>query len=356
MFQPARLVQAREFRGWAAVDLARALRVTSGAVSQWEAPGASLPHQRLYEVARLLRFPPSFFERPDPHGGPQCFYRARSRITRRTRARIEARAALWRELLDVFDQDLDLPAPNLPNLASLPPAAAAVECRRYWGLGDGPIRNVVDLLESNGIWFHVLDPDEGKEVDAFSFWSDGRPNIVLNHTNQDRCRSRFDALHELGHLVLHADRTVEEREKEANAFASAFLLPAATWGREASSVQQRTSPWSYHRLKERWGGSVKAQMYRACDLGLLDRRGFQCAMVRYSQVRLSGGEPDDGPPEAPRILGLALAAYHRRGLTLADIAARLDLTTEVLAEMIPSDALAAGRPARPALCLVSESA
>lgn len=44
------------------------------------------------------------------------------------------------------------------------------------------------------------------EIDAFSLWRDDRPYIFLN-TSKSAERSRFDAAHELGHLVLHRQGT-----------------------------------------------------------------------------------------------------------------------------------------------------
>ena len=44
---------------------------------------------------------------------------------------------------------------------------------------------------------------------------------------EERRKSRFDAVHQLGHLVLHQDGKVTGRlaEDQANAFASSFLMP-----------------------------------------------------------------------------------------------------------------------------------
>ncbi|WP_419757134.1 ImmA/IrrE family metallo-endopeptidase [Teredinibacter turnerae] len=52
------------------------------------------------------------------------------------------------------------------------------------------------------------------------------PFVFLN-TKKTAERCRFDAAHELGHLVMHCHGAPQgqEAEKEANAFASAFLMP-----------------------------------------------------------------------------------------------------------------------------------
>ncbi|WP_234014515.1 ImmA/IrrE family metallo-endopeptidase [Cronobacter dublinensis] len=64
------------------------------------------------------------------------------------------------------------------------------------------------------------------EVDAFSFWVDEKPFVLLN-TMKIPERSRFDAAHKLGHLVLHKHSSNNGRQAELDTdrFASAFLMP-----------------------------------------------------------------------------------------------------------------------------------
>ena len=110
----------------------------------------------------------------------------------------------------------------------------AMLTREKFGLGSNePIINIAGILESNGIKVgeHVV-----KSHDFFGLSispEDGGPAIVVNTWKQIPVeRWIFTAAHELGHLVLHqADFNVNEikegksHEKEANAFASEFLMP-----------------------------------------------------------------------------------------------------------------------------------
>ena len=64
---------------------------------------------------------------------------------------------------------------------------------------------------------------------TFSHWQGDVPFIFLNTTKTAE-RSRMDAAHELGHLVLHAHTgggSTKPHEDEAQAFAAAFLMPKA---------------------------------------------------------------------------------------------------------------------------------
>ncbi|MBK8210507.1 MAG: ImmA/IrrE family metallo-endopeptidase [Rhodospirillales bacterium] len=55
-------------------------------------------------------------------------------------------------------------------------------------------------------------------VSAFSFWEGGHPFIFLGADKQSAARSRFDAAHELGHLILHRGVAEEDLEADLNRF------------------------------------------------------------------------------------------------------------------------------------------
>jgi uncharacterized protein DUF955/uncharacterized protein DUF4118 len=112
----------------------------------------------------------------------------------------------------------------------------ALKLRAQWGLGPGPISNVLALLESKGIVICRYEM-QGESVEAFSFWNGHRPFIFLASEKEAAVRRRYDLSHELGHLVLHRwieqseleDRaTLKAIEGEADKFAGAFLLPSSS--------------------------------------------------------------------------------------------------------------------------------
>jgi Zn-dependent peptidase ImmA (M78 family) len=101
--------------------------------------------------------------------------------------------------------------------------ALAYDVRRRWKIPPGPIGDVVRTLERHGIVtarFHVgLD-----DVDAFCVAFLDRPVIALGTDKGLRDRSRFDATHELGHLVMHHPDQIGSKviETQAHQFAAAF--------------------------------------------------------------------------------------------------------------------------------------
>jgi Zn-dependent peptidase ImmA (M78 family) len=133
-------------------------------------------------------------------------------------------------------------------------------------------------------------------VDAFSFWEGARAFIFLGADRGSACRSRFDAAHELGHLVLHRGIDEEELEadlkqieREADRFASAFVLPSTTYPLEIFSTRLS----AFKELKRRWKVSIAAQIYRCSDLMLLSEEQVLNLRKQLSANRWRKTEPLD---------------------------------------------------------------
>src|SRR5690606_38595142 len=119
--------------------------------------------------------------------------------------------------------------------------------------------------ESKGVRVFSLY-ENAREVDAFSMWKGGTP-FVFSNTIKTTAHRRFDAAHELGHLILHKHGAPNgpEAEHEADQFAAAFLMPADT----VKAVSTRAETVSdLIRLKQKWMVSVSALARRLKDTGM----------------------------------------------------------------------------------------
>ena len=313
---PGRISQARELKGFTKTDVATALEVSPAAVAQWESGVKSPTAVNLAALARMVGFPIAAFHRETPADfsppGPLSFRARSNAATRRVNMRAEQLAKLVAESYIWLRARVSLPALHLPEIdpENSDPETAAQACRRYWNLGDRPILKLGELLESQGIVVvRAILGDE--KLDAFSCMVSGQPFIFLGSEKGDRARSRFDAAHELGHLVLHqhyTERHLSDSEKhkdiegQANDFASAFLMPASTFRDEIFD----TTLSGFLRLKERWGVSVQAMVVRAHRLGVIDEYR---KIELYRQMSAKGwrkakGEPfDEFVPEVNNTIG-----------------------------------------------------
>lgn len=343
LFDGERLRQAREYRGLRKVDLARALNLTAGAVSQYESSKAKPSPPTLARLALHLGFPVEFFERRlEPANRveeSQAHFRRLRSTTKFERARLLVRLELLNEILRRIEEHVRLPDVDVPSIPVEPGnynqvEAAALEVREHWGLGSGPIDNVVRLLESKGV-IVVRPAISAGGVDAFSTSMLGRPLVVLGSDKDDAARSRFDAAHELGHLVMHHDSVPGSQalEQQAQRFAAAFLMPMNVIFHE---LPARMSWPKYFDLKQRWRVSLQALLYRARVLGKMSPDAYQRAQIHLTRNWGRDSEPIPlGPPEQPTLLTRALSLMDERlGVSRNAIAQEAQFPRQLLDDLL----------------------
>jgi IrrE N-terminal-like domain len=115
-------------------------------------------------------------------------------------------------------------------------------------------------------------------------------------------------------------------EDEANRFAGAFLLPRAAFTRDMMGVKPKE--WAYlFEMKRHWGASVKAILYRAYELGLIDAADYRTRMGYYSFRKWNSGEPEEPARDQPGLFSSMLAKYcEDYGKSIADISKDLGWT------------------------------
>jgi len=144
--------------------------------------------------------------------------------------------------------------------------------RKVWGLGTGPIFNVCELLEEKNVKIIEFEAEDG--FDGLQTWVNGKetPVIVLNEAKfkSKRDRKRFTALHELAHLLLpFGDIDEKLEEKLCHRFASALLLPKKAVIKELGIKRNKISIHEFGFLKEQYGISIQAMVFRLNDLGII---------------------------------------------------------------------------------------
>lgn len=330
MFTASRLTLARKRRGLTLVEVGDRAGITAQSVSNYE-NGRQVPSaQVLDRLAEALRFPVSFFHAPelDLITVDQVSFRARSKLSARKREVALTVGQLAIEFHDWMSKLYHLPPPDLPSLNKPDPETAAGIVRARWNLGSAPIGNTVHLLESHGIRVFSLAP-EYSDVDAFSFYNDGIPFVFLN-TMKTAERGRFDAAHELGHLVLHGqgrDLARVQAEQEANDFASAFLMP-----RESVVAHMPASPLVDQVLtgKKIWNVAALALAYRLHDIGMLSDWHYRTTCIELGRRGYKTKEPGGTQRESSQLLTKVFLSLRRKGVTVSDIARELSISPEDL--------------------------
>lgn len=277
------------------------------------------------QLARALDFPVSFFSADELEEIPEhaASFRSMARMTASQRHSAQAAGTLALALHDWISERFRLPAADVPRVGpGVDPETAAEVMRAEWGLGEQPLPNLVHLLEAHGVRVFSLT-QENREVDAFSLWL--RSPFVFLNTQKSAEHSRFDAAHELGHLVMHSHHEIPQGkgiEREAHRFAAAFLMPAA--GLVATTPRNPTID-DLIRTKQRWRVSIAALAYRLHQLGALSDWHYRQLAVEISQRGFRTTEPDSIPRETSQILNKVFVSLRKDGITKADVACDLHI-------------------------------
>lgn len=318
-FIPEQLALARKVRGWNATELATHSGVSAPTLSNWENGTQQPSYANLEKVATALQFPIQWFlNRIDVQDKEVYLYRSLQQDLNVFREIAKAEMKIVSQIVARLDEwvefsYLDLPNLDIPDNFNLITDSdierIAEQCREYWKLGFAPIPNMIELLEYIGV-IVVQDTLGTASMDGVSNWHDGRPFVFLAKDKQNSPRSRFDAAHELGHIILHQnisyqdydihEKKISKAEKEirnanykrmehqANYFASCFLLPQ----RMAHQLAYPTLD-KLLSVKKNWGVSVGALIMRGSALGLITEEQKTRLYKNYSARGWRKGEPLD---------------------------------------------------------------
>lgn len=312
-FNGNRLKTARQYRGLTVEELSQKINVSKQAVSQYETGKIEdVPFQKILAISGALNFPYRYFAQEDISNikTGATYFRSLMKTSKKYRLAQEIKMEHIATIYSFLNEYVTFPQLNLPGWIGeiSSPAEAAKELRNYWGLGDKPIDNIMRTVEQNGIIVTTFATDTD-DIDAFSQYIDMNDSdvyiVALSSNKESAARINFDIAHELGHTMLHEWSEDEEvltreefkaKEKEANEFAAAFLLPETSFAKEVSLDPQKLD--YYVQLKRRWKVSVAAMLYRSCDLGIITQGQYQYMMRVMQNKGWRKSEPLDNTIKA----------------------------------------------------------
>jgi Zn-dependent peptidase ImmA (M78 family)/DNA-binding XRE family transcriptional regulator len=322
MFTGARLSLARRRRGLTKKGLAELISVTPYTILRYENGKMQPSSEVVAKLAAVLNFQKEFFfgKEIDELAGDVVSFRSMAAMTARERDSALAAGSLAFTFTDWVEQRFELPAPDLKDMSGGNPEAAARSLRQVWGLGERPIKNMIHLMEAKGVRVFAL-AENTKTVDAFSLWRGERPFAFLNMMKTAE-RSRLDAAHELGHLVLHKHGGPKGRaaEDEANRFAMSFLMPSA----DILAIAPRVYTLNQIvQLKQRWGVSALALTYRLHALKAITDWQYRTFCIQATQRGMREREENGIGREQSAVWEKVLTTLWSERITKAQIAEQL---------------------------------
>ena len=332
-FEGARLTEARRARNISMRSLGESVEITGASISAYEKGIRSPGPDVVLALSRILRVPVAYFRSPRPNVEPRensLSYRRLKRMTLSALEQVEQFETWFAELYTLVGRYIEFPETNMLEVEDFHALTLddiemlALDLRKHWGLGLGPIPNLMALCEAMGIIIGRIGMS--KDTSGASCWRAGKPFVLLPSPPRDAssCRFRFSLAHELGHLMLHrlsssddfepSNPACELMETQANRFAGAFLFPAKSYVQEVFKI----APEALLSTKRRWKLSLAAIVHRGKDLGIFssDQESyFYLRLIERYGPKARTHEPLDSelPVENPSLFKQAFALLESTG-------------------------------------------
>ncbi|ASR40591.1 helix-turn-helix domain-containing protein [Ligilactobacillus agilis] len=307
LFNGKQLTFARKARGLTMKALAEQANISRQMISSYES-GKTIPTgKNILKLAQVLDFPSSFFSREvEALTSDGMFFRSQSAATKRARDMQKMDLTFSNSIYNLLKKYVEFPVVNLPQLyvddykelTSEIIKDKATELREIWGIdNNSPIPNLIRIMEANG--FIVTKSNmENPKIDAVSKWVLDRPFVIFTDNGESAVRRRFNAAHEIGHIILHSEiesiynlnaTELKKIEKQANEFASYFLLPDDAFLDSLVTINLE----GFIQLKKYWLVSIGAMVMKTYNLGILNDNQYTYIQKKMSKNRWKKVEPLD---------------------------------------------------------------
>lgn len=296
-FNGERLKKARIYRGLTVAELAERVECQRQTLSMYEiAKSQPADDEIVKKIAQELNFPVKYFYEHTPSLiSGTVYFRSLLTTSKKYRSEQMIKMDFLSQVFSFLQDYVEFPTHEPLDLPeNISPEEAATALRKAWNLGQEPVDNLVSIAEQHGILVTSFSTSTD-DVDAFSELvevGDTSTYLIAYSSNKTSAsRIHFDIAHELGHIYLHEwSEDIEElskddfkaREREANEFAAAFLLPKESFKKDALHGPQTIA--YYKQLKKKWKVSIAAMIRRAEKLGVMSMVEYQ-TLIRIMQRR-----------------------------------------------------------------------
>lgn len=318
----------REVLGISLRDLASHIGTSHTTINKFEKSVLVPDSQCLINLSKALQIPIASLLRPQNQQIQltQLAFRSK-KMRKRDEKQINAETKDWLERylqvenLSGIHRKFKMPEGFPKKISSYKGAEkAAKDLRKVWDLGSGPIENLTNLLEDKGIKIGII-----KGITQFDalFTECDNNQIIVMKDNLPRTRQRFSLAHELGHCLLKVKGNID-KEKVMHRFAGAFLVPSEKVIFELHTKRHKISIKELLILKDKYGLSMGAWLFRAKDLGIITNTDYIKIRKFFSAKGWNKKEPHDGVKgEMPVLLNSIVLRSHAEGIISTSKAAEL---------------------------------
>ena len=351
--KPELLVWARERSGFAAPAAAAKLKVSLERLQEWEKGERHLSISQLRKIAALYKRPIAVFFLPAPpkkFDAMRDFRRLPIEMSKHSPAlELEIRRAHMRRDIaieireetdwdvTVFGERIEGAPTDSEGLARFARGLLGIELGDQFKTKGEPYAALslwTSAIERLGVLvFHAVKVDLA-EMRGFSLYHPLLPVIVVNAKDSPRGRL-FTLMHELTHILLHADGVCDEHDSSdqsdpevfCNQVAGSILVPSDALRSESvvrSIVGGNIPDEQIQALARRYAVSREVIVRRLLTLGKVSLRFYQRKRDELVDIYLKNSNEEGGSPPhhvlVVRNLGkpyvrAILAAYYQDAIT-----------------------------------------
>ena len=296
IFNGAKLKVARIYRGKTVDQLAKEVNINKKDIIAFEENKYKPTPENTMKLSNNLQFPREYFFKNEnikvtvegSHFNPQ------STIPRNEEISYREKLIMTHKIYTFMQGYIKFPKLNLPGNLNRNDdiEEMATKTRRYWGLGDGAIGNMVSLLEGNGILLSGINIDRkgaSPYTQKQSLNKESLYVIALCNDKKSATIRNYDLAYELAYIISN-ELNIPSKKFNADEFACAFLLPKDAFLEDLSNPNELDF---YIEMKTKWLVPISIMIFRAYTLGAINYKKYNFLMNEMNKKGWLKKEPLD---------------------------------------------------------------
>ena len=296
IFNGKKLKNARVYRGKTVDVLAKETKINKKDILAFEGDKYKPTLENEMKLAKALSFPKDYFSEKDAVNVvvENTHIRTESTLPRVDDIALKEKLVITHRLLKFIQGYIKFPEMNLPNNLNRNDdiEELAQKVREFFDLGNGPIGNMVSLLEINGIFISATNIDK-KGALAFSqkqsIDKESRYFIALGNDKKSAPIRNYDLAYELAYIIS-VEANIQSKKFSKDEFACAFLMPKESFLEDLEGVHELED---YIELKKKWIVPIWAMILRGYQLGKVSYKKYMYLMNQIDKKGWSKKEPLD---------------------------------------------------------------
>lgn len=302
IFSGKKLKAARMYRGKTIEQLAQESNINKKDVLAFEEDKYKPVVENEMKLSNTLKFPREYFFENDNIKVivESTHIRPESPIPRVEEISHKEKLVMTHKLISFIEGYIRFPEINIPDDLSKydDMEELATKVRRFWELGDGPIGNMVSLLEANGISISAMNVDK-KGALSFtqkqSIERNPRYLISLGNDRKSATIRNYDLAYELAYIVS-VEAGISSKKFSKDEFACAFLLPKEAFFEDLENVNEIQD---YVELKKKWIVPISAMVLRSYQIGVINYKKYMYLIKEMEKQGWLKKEPLDDNIKCP---------------------------------------------------------